>query len=167
MKNSGNLTVTTPSDREIAMARVFDAPRHLVFDAYTRPELVRCFDVFGGWTFALCEIDLTVGGTYRYLWNGPEGAILGIRGTFMEIERNARIVCTERFDPPFDHGEAIDTVTFTVGVSRRIVPPAPRDAVRDPKGQRLGQLRWMKRHKQNQTAQTVQAFVTTGRCAPR
>ncbi|MEP7065999.1 MAG: SRPBCC family protein [Gemmatimonadota bacterium] len=113
MKHSGNLTVTTPSDREIAMSRVFDAPRNLVFDAYTKPELVRRWlGVFGGWTFEECEIDLTVGGKYRYRWNGPEGATLGIRGTFMEIERNERIVCTERFDPPFDQGEALDTVTF-------------------------------------------------------
>ena len=135
MKNSGNLTVTTPSDREIAMVRVFDAPRHLVFHAYTRPELVRRWlGVFGGWTFALCEIDLTVGGTYRYLWNGPEAATLGIRGTFMEIERNARIVCTERFDPPFDHGEAIDTVTFTEQAAKTtltITVLAPSKEARD------------------------------------
>ena len=113
MKHSGNLTVTTPSDREIAMSRVFDAPRHLVFDAYTKPELVRRWlGVFDGWTFRVCEIDLEVGGAYRYLWDGPNGATLGIRGTFLEIVPNERIECTERFDPPFDQGDAIDTVTF-------------------------------------------------------
>jgi uncharacterized protein YndB with AHSA1/START domain len=113
IKNSGNLTVTTPSDREIAMSRVFDAPRNLVFDAYTKPELVkRWLGVFGGWTFRVCEIDLKVGGAYRYLWDGPEGATLGIRGRFLEIARNERIVCTEQFDAPFDAGEATDTVTF-------------------------------------------------------
>jgi uncharacterized protein YndB with AHSA1/START domain len=113
MKHSGNLTVTTPGDREIAMSRVFDAPRNLVFDAYTKPELVRRWlGVFGGWSFGVCEIDLKVGGDYRYLWNGPEGATLGIRGKFLEITRDERIVCTEKFDPPFDMGEAHNTLTF-------------------------------------------------------
>jgi uncharacterized protein YndB with AHSA1/START domain len=113
ISHSGTLTVTTPSDREIAMSRVFDAPRNLVFDAYTKPELVtRWLGVFGGWTFRICEIDLGVGGKYRYLWDGPKGETLGIRGSFIEIVRNERIVCTERFDPPFDMGEAMDTVTF-------------------------------------------------------
>ncbi len=113
IQHSGNLTVTTPSDREIAMSRVFDAPRNLVFDAYTKPELVRRWlGIFGGWSFRECEIDLRVGGAYRYLWDGPNGATLGIRGTFLEIARNERIMCTERFDAPFDMGEATDTVTF-------------------------------------------------------
>jgi uncharacterized protein YndB with AHSA1/START domain len=135
IKNSGNLTLTTPSDREIAMSRVFDAPRHLVFDAYTKPELVRRWlGVFGGWTFKVCEIELSVGGRYRYLWDGPQGATLGIRGTFMEIERNERIVCTERFDPPFDQGEAIDTVTFVEHAGKTTLTIAvlsPSKEVRD------------------------------------
>ena len=113
IKHSGILTLTTPSDREVAMSRVFDAPRELVFEAYTKPELVRRWlGVIEGWSFRTCEIDLRVGGAYRYLWDGPDGATLGIRGHFLEITRNERIVCTERFDPPFDQGEAIDTVTF-------------------------------------------------------
>jgi len=62
-------TITTPSDREIAMARVFNAPRRLVFDALTRPELVKQW-LLGppGWSMPVCEIDLKVGGTYRYVW---------------------------------------------------------------------------------------------------
>lgn len=135
MKNSGNLTVTTPTDREIAMSRVFDAPRNLVFDAYTKPELVRRWlGVFGGWTFRVCEIDLEVGAKYRYLWDGPDGATLGIRGTFVEIARNERIVCTERFDPPFDQGEALDTVTFVERAGKTtltIVVLSPSKEVRD------------------------------------
>jgi uncharacterized protein YndB with AHSA1/START domain len=135
MKNSGNLTVTTPSDREIAMSRVFDAPRNLVFDAYTKPELVRRWlGVFGGWTFRVCEIDLAVGGKYRYIWDGPQGATLGIRGSFLEIARNERIVCTERFDAPFDQGEAIDTVTFVEHAGKTtltILVLSPSKEVRD------------------------------------
>lgn len=135
MKHTGNLTVTTPGDREIAMSRVFDAPRNLVFDAYTKPELVRRWlGIFDGWTFRLCEIDLRVGGDYRYLWDGPEGATLGIRGSFREITRNERIVCTERFDPPFDQGEALDTVTFVERAGRTtltITVLAPSREARD------------------------------------
>ena len=113
MKNSGNLTVTTPSDREIAMSRVFHAPRNLVFDAYTKPELVtRWLGMVEGWTFDACEIDLRVGGKYRYVWNGPDGASFCIRGAFLEIVPNERLVATEAFDEPFNQGEAIDTVTF-------------------------------------------------------
>jgi uncharacterized protein YndB with AHSA1/START domain len=67
--SKATLQVTTPSDREIAMTRVFNAPRHLVFDALTKPELVKQW-LFGppGWTMPVCEIDLRVGGQYRYVW---------------------------------------------------------------------------------------------------
>jgi len=135
MKNSGNLTVTMPSDREIAMSRVFDAPRNLVFDAYTKPELVRRWlGVFEGWSFRECDIDLKVGGTYRYLWDGPGGATLGIRGRFLEITPNERIVCTERFDPPFDMGDAHDTITFVEHAGKTtltILVRSPSKEVRD------------------------------------
>ncbi|MEO8276720.1 MAG: SRPBCC domain-containing protein [Thermoanaerobaculia bacterium] len=74
MKMVGKLEVTLPSDREIAMTRVFDAPRGLVFAAYTRPELLqRWLGVHNGWTFPVCEIDLRVGGTYRFVRRGPDG----------------------------------------------------------------------------------------------
>ena len=71
MKHSGNLTVTLPGDREIALSRVFDAPRSLDFEAYTTCEYVtRRMGAFGGWSLDVCEIDLRVGGSYRYLWYG-------------------------------------------------------------------------------------------------
>ncbi len=113
MKNTGTLTVTTPSDREIVMTRVFDAPRRLVYDAWTKPELLkRWLGVFGGWELAVCEIDLKVGGAYRYLWRGPDGAEMGMRGVYREIVPAERIVCTEVFDQPWYEGEAVDTLTF-------------------------------------------------------
>src|SRR5688572_5686824 len=66
------LQIITPSDREVAMTRVFDAPRRLVFEAWTRPELLkRWLGVRAGWSLAVCEIDLVVGGAYRYVWQGP------------------------------------------------------------------------------------------------
>lgn len=71
MKNTGWLNVTTPTDRVIVMTRVFDAPRRMVFKALTKPELIKQW-MLGppGWTMPVCEIDLRVGGAYRYLWRG-------------------------------------------------------------------------------------------------
>jgi uncharacterized protein YndB with AHSA1/START domain len=110
---NGTLKVTTPSDREIAMTRVFNAPRALVYDAYTKPELVsRWLGVFGSWTMPVCEIDLRVGGKYRYEWRG-DGKSMGMGGEFREIVPHERIVATEVFDEPWYEGEAIDTATFT------------------------------------------------------
>jgi uncharacterized protein YndB with AHSA1/START domain len=107
------LKVTTPTDREIAMTRVFDAPRRLVYDAWTKPELLkRWLGVFGGWALAVCEIDLKVGGTYRYVWRGPDAAEMGMRGVYREIVPAERIVCTEVFDQPWYEGEAVDTLVF-------------------------------------------------------
>jgi len=113
MKHSGNLTVTTPSDREIAMSRVFNAPRKLVFDAYTKCEyLKRWLGVFGGWSLDLCEIDLKVGGSYRYVWRNTNGAEMGMGGVYREIAIGERIVATEKFDEAWYEGEAVDTTTF-------------------------------------------------------
>jgi uncharacterized protein YndB with AHSA1/START domain len=113
VKNMGKLQVTTPSEREIAMTRVFDAPRNLVFDAWTKPELLkRWLGVRGGWTFAVCEVDLRVGGSYRFVWRGPTGAEMGMGGVYREIVRPERLVATERFDEPWYEGDALDTTTF-------------------------------------------------------
>ncbi|HEV7366327.1 MAG TPA: SRPBCC family protein [Gemmatimonadales bacterium] len=138
MKNPGTLQVTTPSDREITMTRVFKAPRDLVFDAYTKPELVkRWLGVFGGWTLEVCEIDLKVGGTYRYLWRGPDGVEMGMRGVYREIVRPERIVCTESFDEKwYEGGDALDTTTLvendgrtTLSTTVRYGSKEVRDAV--------------------------------------
>jgi uncharacterized protein YndB with AHSA1/START domain len=110
MMNTGNLKVTTPSDREIAMTRVFDAPRHLVFRALTTPELVPKWLVGPpGWTMPVCEMDLRVGGAYRFLWRGADGAEMGTRGVFREIAPPERFVATEQFDKPWYPGEALVT----------------------------------------------------------
>ena len=112
-KNVGKLQVTTPSDREIAMTRVFDAPRSLVFDAWTKPELLkRWLGVFGDWSFAVCEVDLKVGGKYRYVWRGKDGKEMGMGGVYREIVRPERIVSTEEFDDPWYPGDAQDTTVF-------------------------------------------------------
>lgn len=113
MKNTGTLKVTTPGDREIAMTRVFDAPRHLVFEAVTKPELLKRW-FFGPprWSLAVCEIDLRVGGAYRYVWRGPDGAEMGIRGVFREVVPPERIVNTELFDEAWYPGEALVTTAL-------------------------------------------------------
>jgi uncharacterized protein YndB with AHSA1/START domain len=114
MKHSGNLTVTTPSDREIAMSRVFNAPRRLVFGAYTKCEyLKRWLGVFGGWSLDVCEIDLRVGGSYRYAWRNTNGTEMGMGGIYRELVIGERIVATEKFDESWYEGEAVDTTTFT------------------------------------------------------
>ena len=95
---SSTLKVTTPTDREIVMTRVFDAPRALVFEALTTPALLkRWFMGPPGWTLEVCEVDLRVGGAYRYLWRGKKGE-MGMGGLFTEITPPERIVATEAFD---------------------------------------------------------------------
>ena len=137
VKNMGKLQVTTPSEREIAMTRVFDAPRNLVFDAWTKPELLkRWLGVRGGWTFAVCEVDLRVGGSYRFVWRGPTGAEMGMGGVYREIVRPERLVATEKFDEPWYEGDALDTTTFverggktTATTTVRYASQEVRDAV--------------------------------------
>lgn len=111
----GQLEVTTPSDTEIAMKRVFDAPRGLVYEAFTKPTLLRrWFHGAPGWRLQECEIDLRVGGAYRYLWreeNGP--GQLGITGVFLEIVTGKKLVVSERYDDAWYPGDASTTTTFT------------------------------------------------------
>ena len=114
MKHTGDLIVTTPNDREITLTRVFDAPRQRVFEAYTTPaQLERWLGVFDGSTFEVCEVDLRVGGSYRYVWRDRHGKAMGMRGVFREIVKPERIVATEVFDEPWYEGGAEDTIEFT------------------------------------------------------
>ena len=95
--SSGTLKVTMPSDREIAMTRVFEAPRKLVWDAMTQPPLLkRWLGVRTGWVLAVCEIDLRVGGAYRWVWRGPTGIEMGMGGVYREVTPPSRIVATEK-----------------------------------------------------------------------
>jgi uncharacterized protein YndB with AHSA1/START domain len=110
MLNSETFKVTTPSNLEIAMTRVFSAPRRLVFDALTKPELVKQW-LLGpeGWTMPICEIDLRVGGAYRYVWRHADGKEMGMGGVFREIVAPERIVHSERFEQPWYPGESLVT----------------------------------------------------------
>jgi len=112
--DTGKLIVTVPSDREIAMTRVFNAPRKLVFNAWTKPELVRRW-LLGppGWTMPVCEIDLKVGGAYRFEWLGQDGTRMGMGGVYREIVTPERIVNTQLFDVDWTGGETLGTLLFT------------------------------------------------------
>ena len=113
MRNAGTLMVTTPSDREIAIVRIFDAPRYLVFEAFTRPELLKRW-LYGppDWSLEVCEIDLKVGGSLRYVWSGPDGAEMGLSGVHHEIVPPQRIVHTELFDEDWTGGETLVTTVL-------------------------------------------------------
>src|SRR5690242_19263272 len=100
MTDTKALKLTTSGDREIVMTRSFDAPRTLVFDAWTRPELLKRW-LLGppGWSMIVCDVDLKVGGAYRYVWrHDDKGTEMGMGGVYREIVAPERIVSTEKFD---------------------------------------------------------------------
>jgi len=112
-RNPGTLKLATPTDREITFRRVFAAPRRLVFDAFTQPDLLRqwFFGVPGG-SLAVCEAALKAGDPFRYVWRSPEGFEMGMSGQCLEFVKPAKIVATEKFDQPWYPGDAVGTITF-------------------------------------------------------
>src|SRR3989442_7226141 len=111
MKTAESLKLTTPGERDLVMTRRFDAPRKLVFDAHTKPELVRRW-LLGppGWSMPVCEIDLRVGGKYRYLWqHDRDGTKMGMGGVYREIVAPERVSNTEQVDEAWDPGGALGT----------------------------------------------------------
>ena len=102
------------AEREIVVTRVFDAPRRLVFDAFTKPDMLKHW-MLGpdGWSMPVCEMDLRAGGAYRWVWQSDaDGKRFGVAGVFREVVAPERIVHTERFDPPWYPGEAEVTILF-------------------------------------------------------
>jgi uncharacterized protein YndB with AHSA1/START domain len=112
MTSSGTATVTLPTDEQILITREFDAPRHLVYRAWTTPELVRRWWTARRGEMTIAEIDLRVGGTWRYVMIANGGFEVGFHGEYREIVPNERIVSTEVYEGMPD-AEALDTVTFT------------------------------------------------------
>jgi uncharacterized protein YndB with AHSA1/START domain len=112
--------VSLPSDSEVKVTRSFKAPRALVFRAFTEPDLVRRW-MLGppGWSMPVCEMDVRVGGQYRWRWRSDKDSTeFGFRGTFREVQPASRLVHTEGYDPGTVGGEypgndALVTVTFT------------------------------------------------------
>ena len=108
-----SVEVTTPSEREIKVMRRFDAPARLVFDFHTKPEHVQKW-LLGppGWSMPICEIDLRVGGRYRFVWhNDQSGVEFGVSGEYREIAVPSRIVQIERMDGC--EGEVKGTLTLS------------------------------------------------------
>jgi uncharacterized protein YndB with AHSA1/START domain len=107
------LEVSTPTDREIVLTRSFDAPRRLVFDALTKPELLKRWFGARGWNLVECALDLRVGGEWRFVSHGPDGSIMGQGGLYREIVPPDRLVYTEIYDDQSYPGEAIITAALT------------------------------------------------------
>ena len=115
MMNTGSLKLATRGEREIVMTREFNAPRRLLFDAFTKPELVKQW-LLGppGWSMPVCEIDLKVGGKYRYVWRqDSDGTEMGMGGVYREIVAPERLVSTEKFDEAWYPGEAVGTIVLS------------------------------------------------------
>lgn len=100
--------VTTPSDRELVLTRVFDAPRRLVFDAMTKPELLKRWYGARGWSMVVCEVDLRVGGAWRFVGRRPDGKEVGQHGVYREVEPPERLVNTESWED-WNPGELLIT----------------------------------------------------------
>jgi uncharacterized protein YndB with AHSA1/START domain len=111
--NSDTFKTTTPSDREIVLTRLFDAPRRLVFDAMTKPEHVRRWwgILDDRYSVNTCEIDLRPGGAWRFVGRGPQGEF-AFHGVYREIAAPDRLVFTEIFEP-FPDVESVVTSLFT------------------------------------------------------
>jgi len=116
------LKLEARGDRKIIMTRSFNAPRHRVFEAFTQPDLLRQW-LLGppGWTMPICEVDLRVGGTYRYVWRNDKGVEMIAVGTYREIVAPERIVATESFDPPWYPGECTNTLLMREEGGRTIL----------------------------------------------
>ena len=110
--SSGTAVVTLPTDTQILITREFDAPKHLVYQAYTTPELIKRWWSGDRGEVTSVEVDLRVGGTWRYVMMANGGFEVAFHGEYREIVPNERIVATEVFEGMPD-GEALGPVTFT------------------------------------------------------
>ena len=111
MKNTGTLSVDLPSDREAALTRVFKAPRHLVYEAFSKPEILKRWFGPRGWSLITCVVDARLGGGFRFVLRAPDGHEIGMRGAYRELSPPARSVHTESFDD--FPGESQVTSVFT------------------------------------------------------
>ena len=112
MTSNGTATVTLPTDEQILITREFDAPKHLVYEAWTTPELVKRWWSGKRGEVTIAEIDLRVGGVWRYVMIANGGFEVAFHGEYREIVPNERIVSTEVYEG-MPEGEAVNTLTFT------------------------------------------------------
>jgi uncharacterized protein YndB with AHSA1/START domain len=108
------LKITPSGDRDLVMTRDFDAPRKLVYDAHTKPELVKRW-LLGppGWSMPVCEMDVRAGGKYRWVWKkDTDGSTMGMGGVYREVKAPERLVSTEKFDEAWYPGESLNTLVL-------------------------------------------------------
>jgi len=132
--SSGSAKVTTPSDEEILITREFDAPKHLVYKAYTTPELVRRWWPGKRGEMESAEVDLRVGGQWRYAMDAQGGFEVAFHGEYQEIVENERLVYTEVFEGAPEAGATVNVVTFTEVDGRTLLEAltkCPSKEVRD------------------------------------
>jgi uncharacterized protein YndB with AHSA1/START domain len=137
--SSRTATVTLPAEDQILITREFDAPKHLVYRAFTTPELVRRWWHANRGEVTTCEIDFQVGGAWRYVMETPDGMVVGFHGEYREIVPNERVVSTETYEGvPEDVSEedatTVNTATFVEEDGRTtltILVQAPSQASRD------------------------------------
>jgi uncharacterized protein YndB with AHSA1/START domain len=112
--NSESFKVTTPSDREIRLTRLFDAPRHLVFEAMSKPEHINQWwgRLGEGYSVPVCEIDLRPGGAWRFVNRTPKGDLVAFYGVYREVAPPERVVFTEIFEQ-FPDTESVVTAVLT------------------------------------------------------
>jgi len=106
------LQITTPTEREVVLTRVFDAPRSLVFDACTKPELLKRWLGAPGRSLVICEIDLKIGGAYHFVWRGPGKSDVGMLGVYREVAPPERFVRTESWED-WNAGETLVTTVLS------------------------------------------------------
>ena len=112
LTSSGTATVSLPTDEQILITREFNAPRHLVWKAWTTPELVRRWWHANRGEVTVAEIDLRVGGTWRYVSLTPDGVEVAFHGEYLEIVPDERLVSTEVYEG-YPDAQAVDTLTLT------------------------------------------------------
>ncbi len=109
---AGVTTYSTPTDREVVITRVVDAPRRIVFDAWTNPRHVPQWMIGpAGWTMPVCEIDLRPGGSWHFVWRKADGSEMAMSGAYREVSPPERLVSTERWGPEWP--ETINTLVLT------------------------------------------------------
>jgi len=117
------LTITLPSDREIAVTRTFKAPADLVFDCWTVPALIKRWLGYADWEFPVCEFDARVGGKWRFVWRSPDGTDMASHGEVLEITRPGWIRNTEQYEPDWTGGGTIvsNRLTEADGITTSVV----------------------------------------------
>lgn len=129
---TATVNIVPQGETDVVLTRSFKAPRQLVYDAHTKPELLqRWLGVRNGWTFPICEVDLRVGGKYRWVWRKEAKNLEMVSsGVFREIEEPARLVFTEKFawyegeslvSNSFDEEDGITTLTMVMSYQSRAV----------------------------------------------